>query len=420
MDPIWIAIGAGVVAVVLLLWAFTRTKKPADAPSAATRKPDEPAAKDAGAKDSGAKPAAKDAGAKDSGAKPAAKDAESAKPSAAAPTSTSKPASGSRALAGVDSDDAEEGTTVGSVRPPAAPVPVQVSISDGVDLSKDDDDPSRRAAMVLVSAHGRTDAGRHRKHNEDSYLVMADTSSFVIADGMGGYAAGEVASGLAIETLKQALETSVFAGEPTPKLPRRGDELVRGIQMANDAIYLQARANESQQRMGTTIVGCRFSPNRERIYIAHVGDSRCYRIRDGLIEQMTTDHTLGAIGIVGPSANKLSRAVGVGKEIEVDVRIDGPRVGDRYLLCSDGLSRMVPDEMIRAIVLEAPDLQAAVDKLVATANERGGRDNITVILVELHAPGTVQPNANPASSKTTDRPRPRPAASAQPVRPAKR
>jgi protein phosphatase len=209
---------------------------------------------------------------------------------------------------------------------------------------------------------------------------------FAIADGMGGYAAGEVASQMAIDVLTRAFETQQFGGRPIPGLPPRGDELVRAVQAANTAILNQARSNEAQAGMGTTLVAARFSPNRKRVYIAHVGDSRAYRLRNGHLKQLTTDHTLAALGIQGPSANKLSRAVGVFDEVEVDLTVDEPECGDYYILCSDGLSKMVPESTIVEIVTTSPNLDTAVTKLIAEANARGGKDNITVILIRVEEP----------------------------------
>lgn len=284
-------------------------------------------------------------------------------------------------------EDEPEGTKVASVPPPGSAANEKVAVAADVPVDTAlEEDQTGPIALILVTAVGRTDPGRRRKHNEDAYLVMEKEAVFAIADGMGGYAAGEVASQLAVDVISESFKTNTFTGDADPALPRRGDELIRAIQMANTAILTQARANEAQSGMGTTIVSCRFSPNKQRVYICHVGDSRCYRFRDGEILPLTTDHTLGAVGITGPAASKLSRAVGIQDTVEVDLRVDAPRQGDHYLLCSDGLSKMVPEEMIRDIVVAAPTLDKAVEKLVETANERGGRDNVTVILIRVQEP----------------------------------
>lgn len=255
-----------------------------------------------------------------------------------------------------------------------------------------DDDPTGPVPKILVSAVGGTDQGRKRKHNEDAFVVMASHSLFAIADGMGGYAAGEVASQMAMDVLRDSFEREQFGGAPIPGLPRRGDELVRAIQTANQAILTQARGNEAQAGMGTTLVAARFAANRKRVYIAHVGDSRLYRLRDGHLEQLTTDHTLGAAGVTDPSAAKLSRAVGVFDDVEVDLNIDEPRLGDHYVLCSDGLFKMVPDDKICSIIDEAHSIENAVDELIREANSRGGKDNVSVILVRVDEPDPRQFN----------------------------
>jgi PPM family protein phosphatase len=155
------------------------------------------------------------------------------------------------------------------------------------------------------------------------------------------------------------------------------------LQKANDDVLEIAKTSNKLKGMGTTAVAIAFLPQTGMAHIAHVGDSRCYRVRDGEIKQMTTDHTLGAAGITGPAAAKLSRAVGIADTVDVDLTIDGCKLGDYYLLCSDGLSKMVPDEMIREIVKSAESIDRAVLSLVETANERGGRDNVSVILVRV-------------------------------------
>ncbi len=293
-------------------------------------------------------------------------------------------------------EEEPEGTKVASIPPPPeaenhAHPKVHVTEEEvPLEFGFADEDPTGPQALILVSGVGRTDPGRRRKHNEDAYLVLDEHAVFAIADGMGGYAAGEVASQLAVDVMAEAFKTNTFAGTPDPERPHRGDELCQAIEMANLAILTQARANEAQAGMGTTVVSARFSPNKQRVYIAHVGDSRLYRLRGGEIRQLTTDHTLGAAGITGPSASKLSRAVGIMDLVEVELTIDAPKVGDYYLLCSDGLSKMVPDEMIKQIIDENAEINRACERLVETANERGGRDNVSVILVHVEQPHSSQ------------------------------
>ena len=250
------------------------------------------------------------------------------------------------------------------------------------------DEPTRISALILVSAAAQTDQGRKRRRNEDSFVVLEDHHLFVVADGMGGHAGGDVASKMAVETIAEAFRKNTFTGEAWyPDVPRRGAELAVAIQGANKAIYEHARTNAAYKGMGTTVVSARFSPHKQRVYFGHVGDSRCYRLRAGKLTQVTTDHTMGAQGVTGPLASHLNRAVGVNPAVKVDLIIARPRAEDVYLLCTDGLSKMVPDDQIQAIMNEEPDLEKAVHNLVERANARGGRDNITVILMQIKDPG---------------------------------
>jgi protein phosphatase len=166
-------------------------------------------------------------------------------------------------------------------------------------------------------------------------------------------------------------------------LPKRASRLRGSILVGNDRILAAARENDAYAGMGTTVVSAYFSPNNQRVYIAHVGDSRCYRLRSGKFTQLTTDHTLGAAGIQGKSAAVLSRAVGIEENVEVDVSMESPLPGDIYLLCSDGLSRMVKDEEMQVTLEAEKDLEQANRVLIDKANQGGGRDNITAILVRV-------------------------------------
>jgi protein phosphatase len=250
---------------------------------------------------------------------------------------------------------------------------------------EEEEEPTGPHALILVTAVGRTDPGLKRKHNEDAYTILENHHLFVIADGMGRHAAGEVASQLCVEAIGEAFNEGKFGKTPfDPALPKRANRIRGAILEANGRILSTAQENDAYAGMGTTVVAAYFSPNNQRVYIAHVGDSRCYRLRDGKISQLTTDHTLGAAGITGKSAAVLSRAVGVEENVEVDVSMESPLPTDIYLLCSDGLSRMVTDEEIQGTVNElARNLDGATQKLIEMANARGGRDNITAILVRV-------------------------------------
>ena len=267
---------------------------------------------------------------------------------------------------------------------PDAAHSVDVSVDESMRV-EEDDEPTGPYALILVTAVGRTDPGLKRKHNEDAYAILEDHHLFVIADGMGRHAAGEVASRLCVDAISEAFRSSQFGPPRQPPLPRRAARLRGATLLANDRILAAAEEVEANAGMGTTVVSAYFSANNQRVYIAHVGDSRCYRLRSGKLTQLTTDHTLGAAGIVGKTAAVLSRAVGVEPNVEVDITIESPLPGDIYLLCSDGLSRMVEAEEIQATLLSTPDLDEATKILTDLANRGGGRDNITVILVRVDA-----------------------------------
>ena len=351
----WVVVGLSALAVALLLVGMWKAREPA--PAATVREPDAPAA--------------------------------ATEPATATEEITIDPQDdGGTTLAA----DAKGGRGRVSLSSQTMSTEIEVSVDSGEANAIVDDEPTGPVAKILVSAVGGTDQGRKRKHNEDAFVVLPTHSLFAIADGMGGYAAGEVASQMAVDVLRSSFESEQFGGTPIAGLPKRGDELVRAIQSANTAILSQARENEHQQGMGTTLVAARFAPNRKRVYIAHVGDSRVYRLRDGSLSQLTTDHTLGAAGVTGPSAAKLSRAVGVFDDVEVDLAIDEPREGDYYVLCSDGLFKMVPDDKICDIIAKAPNIQGAVDELIREANSRGGKDNVSVILVRVDEPDPRQFN----------------------------
>lgn len=259
---------------------------------------------------------------------------------------------------------------------------INITAEVPVDI-EEEEEPTGPNALILVTAVGRTDPGLKRKHNEDAYAILEDHHLFVIADGMGRHAAGEIASQLCVDAISESFKTSDFGPVRTPPLPKRASRLRGSILVGNDRILAAARDNDAYAGMGTTVVSAYFSPNNQRVYIAHVGDSRCYRLRGDKLTQLTTDHTLGAAGIQGKSAMVLSRAVGIEENVEVDVCMESPLPGDIYLLCSDGLSRMVSDEDLQLTLEKEKDLEQANRVLIDKANQGGGRDNITAILVRV-------------------------------------
>jgi PPM family protein phosphatase len=236
-----------------------------------------------------------------------------------------------------------------------------------------------------ISEHaGRTDVGRQRSANEDNFVLAPPF--FAVADGMGGAKAGEVAS---------AMATDVFEGESDSDEPAEV-QLTRILREANKRIYEMAVADESHRGMGTTLTAAKVTD--DQVSLAHVGDSRAYRLRDGELEQLTKDHSLVAelerSGQITPEAAEhhpqrsiITRALGPEPDVEVDTYTIPGREGDVFLLCSDGLTGMISDEEVAAIARSAESLDAAADALVRAANQSGGKDNITVVLFRLAATG---------------------------------
>jgi protein phosphatase len=231
----------------------------------------------------------------------------------------------------------------------------------------------------VVDEAARTDAGRQRHANEDSYYARAPV--YAVADGMGGAQAGEVASRIAAEAFDERTDD----GTPEQQLSRVALE-------ANRRIFDLAQEDSSRSGMGTTLTG--LLVDGEEVAIVHVGDSRAYVFRDGELRQLTRDHSLveelrrqGRLtpeeAEEHPQRSIITRALGPERDVELDVHTHRARSGDLYLVCSDGLTSMVREDRMREIVAGAESLQAAVDALVAEANEMGGRDNITVVLFRL-------------------------------------
>ena len=255
----------------------------------------------------------------------------------------------------------------------------------------DPNDPMR----VLVTGVGLTDVGLRRKLNEDAYVCLPEHDLYAIADGMGAHAAGEVASKLTLEAITDAFERNQFLDPEEPDKPsNRKRRLLRVIERANEIVYAMSAEVEGYRGMGTTVVMINFSARKNFVFTAHVGDSRCYRIRNDQIKQMTVDHTLGAVGIMGKTSSLLSRAVGIERRVEVDVHVHRSVTGDIYLLCSDGLSRMVSDAEILATVRAGDDLDDVAKDLIAKAKAAGGRDNVTTVLIRI--------DPAPESNETAD------------------
>ena len=238
--------------------------------------------------------------------------------------------------------------------------------------------------MLFLEPFGATDAGKVRQNNEDAFLVGEgkDETLFAVADGIGGFEAGEVASRIAVEALREL--------EP-------GAPFEAAIGEANRRILAVGRGDERLSGMGTTIVALRFGGTQERpvAEVAHVGDSRAYLLRGGNLRPLTEDHSLVAELVRSgdltrdqaaehPQKNLITRALGADDEVDVDTAVLPVEAGDRILLCSDGLSDMVPEARISEILAESPDdPETPVRRLLSAALDAGGADNVTVVVVDL-------------------------------------
>src|SRR3954447_24372168 len=235
--------------------------------------------------------------------------------------------------------------------------------------------------LRVVEEAARTDTGRQRNANEDSYFARSPV--FVVADGMGGAQAGEVAS----KTAADAFDRELPAGPPEQVLRQL-------IEEANREIHDLARRDPSRAGMGTTITAAIVSPQSEELAIGHVGDSRAYRLRDGRLERLTRDHSLveemrrkGQLtdeeAEEHPQRSIITRALGPEADVQVDVQTVAAKPGDVYLLSSDGLTTMIDEGRIQQLLSGATSLDAAVRALVDEANRAGGRDTITAIAFRL-------------------------------------
>ncbi len=240
--------------------------------------------------------------------------------------------------------------------------------------------------MKLVAGK-HTDQGRVRDGNEDGFVVRDDMGLFAVADGMGGHVGGEVASATALEALRAA----VLSGMP----------IRDAIDSANDAVLERAAADDSLRGMGTTMTAGTLAAGNTFL-IGHVGDSRAYLLRDGDFEQLTDDHSLVEEMVregeltpeqaeVHPRRSVVTRALGIEPGVQIDVVTVELHEGDRLLLCSDGLTGMVRADDIAAILQREPDPQRAADQLVDAANEAGGEDNITALVVDVLADDGARP-----------------------------
>jgi protein phosphatase len=249
---------------------------------------------------------------------------------------------------------------------------------------------------MWLRAGAGTDCGRVRKLNEDMYVSRARRGLFLICDGMGGAPAGEVASQIAVEAILERLDRPAN-GAPAAAVVERGYlpqtcRLADAVRRSNRVIYDCAQQDPNHARMGTTVVGAWMTEHVASV--AHVGDSRAYLWHDGRIEQLTRDHSLVEAHVnagllnreqsaYSSQQNVLVRVLGREPEVEVDLKEVPVQSGDYVLLCSDGLTRMVPDEVLGDAIGRLRHPQRICDHLIDAANARGGADNITVVVVQV-------------------------------------
>ncbi len=249
-----------------------------------------------------------------------------------------------------------------------------------------------------LTAGGMSDVGRVREHNEDYFLLRPELGLFLVADGMGGHGSGEIASRITAFSVRDYFEVTLAGGEldevpkPHDTLPMDGRRLVGAIRKANRDVVQISRTHIKHRGMGSTVVAIATGEDAT-LFIGHVGDSRCYRLRGGGLDQLTRDHSLinEALALkpdMSPKdlaqfpKNIVTRGIGMSPEVVVDIRVEKPEPGDLYLLCSDGLSGLVKEDLLLALLLDA-EPQEAAQRLVEEANSLGGTDNISAIVIRI-------------------------------------
>ncbi len=247
-------------------------------------------------------------------------------------------------------------------------------------------------------AAGVTDVGKERDHNEDRFVLLPEFEVFVVADGMGGHQCGEVASRMATSTIASFFrEHAQRAGSAKSRTAINGEipDLLRASLLeANKRIHRRATTSSVHRGMGTTVVAAAFNRYEEKLHVAHAGDSRAYLLRAGNMQQLTRDHSLVEEALrTRPDitkselaylpANVITRALGVEPTVDIDTNVSDVRLGDLFLLCSDGLHGFVEDQRILEIIAGTEVLTSACAELIAEANNNGGGDNITAVLVRI-------------------------------------
>lgn len=259
--------------------------------------------------------------------------------------------------------------------------------------------PASKGTWMKLREAGKTHVGMKRSHNEDSFLLVPSHQLYVVADGMGGHACGEVASGMSVETIQEFFSRTAEDDDATwpcraeRNLNMTANRLKAAIELANHYIFEQAQSDSRFRGMGTTVVGVAF--DGQHVNVAHVGDSRVYRLRNGVLTMLTEDHSLlndykKMASLTEeeeknfPHKNIIVRALGMKDRVLVDVTTERPEPGDIYLLCSDGLTGEVDDAELRDIIEDhGTDLDGACDAMIESACQHGGKDNITTVLIRV-------------------------------------
>jgi PPM family protein phosphatase len=269
--------------------------------------------------------------------------------------------------------------------------------------------------MASIQAFGLTDVGRKRKHNEDAFALDVGEGLFIVADGMGGHAAGEVASKITVETIGEFIAATRQKEEATwpfkynHELDFNSNRLAVAIEKANERVMAAVAAQPWLKGMGTTVVAGLL--NEKILSLAHVGDSRAYLFRDGQLSRLTDDHswvheqvTAGILteeeAKTHPLKNVVTRALGGGPSVSPDLQELVFSPGDRFLFCSDGLTTMLSDEEIHDAAEKIKPTQELCKKLVDMANEKGGVDNITVVVVDISDPAPPREETAESASET--------------------
>ena len=248
-----------------------------------------------------------------------------------------------------------------------------------------------------IKAHGLTHVGKQRQHNEDAFLVADEAKLYLVADGMGGHAAGEIASRIAVDSISEFIlhtkeDDGTWPHAYDEQYKRSTNRLMAAVRMANTRVLEAMRKDARLRGMGTTVVAC--LADEDTMSVAHVGDSRAYLVRDGRLSRLTNDHSWVFEQVQAgmlteeeaekhPLRNVITRALGGALQVSPDASEVASKPGDVYLLCSDGLTGMLPEEEILRVVSDHnDDLERACQELIDRANERGGLDNVTAILVK--------------------------------------